>query len=221
MPRLPRNTFADFTYHVYNRGIGLAEVFHEPADYAALINLIASSSEQIPMRVLGYCLMPDHYHMVLQPYEDRDLSRWVHRLMTGYLRYYRQKHGVVGNLWNARFKSFPCQHDRHLGTVIRYCETNPIRAGLVERAEKWKYGSLYATANQKGPVAIEPGPIRRGKAWVELANEPMKERDLGLMRHSLRRGTPFGDSEWMIQTARIHGTEATLKPIGRPRKSEI
>ena len=82
MPRTARASLGGYAYHVINRGNGRSEVFHKDADYAAFLKLLAQASERLPMRLLAYCLMPNHFHLVLWPYEDGDLSRWMQWLMT-------------------------------------------------------------------------------------------------------------------------------------------
>ena len=171
------------------------------------------------MRVLGYCLMPNHFHLVLRPWGDGDLGRWMQWLLTTHVRRYRRHYGSSGHVWQGRFKAFPAQDDDHLITVLRYVERNALRAGLVRRAEEWPHGSLCLSQGKPGPVTLEPGPIERDAAWVERVNQPMSEAELAAMRHCLNRGTPYGSEGWMRQTATALGLESSLHPRGRPRKT--
>ena len=82
MPRTARASVGGMCYHVLNRGNGRAEVFHKDGDYAAFVELMAEANERLPMRILGYCLMPNHFHLVLWPRGDGDLSRWMQWLLT-------------------------------------------------------------------------------------------------------------------------------------------
>jgi putative transposase len=117
-------------------------VFHKPEDYEAFLRLIPLANERLPLRVLGYCLMPNHFHLVLWPREAGDLGRWMQWLMTSHVRRYHRHFGGSGHVWQGRFKAFPIQQDEHLLTVLRYMERNPLRANLVERAEEWRWSSL-------------------------------------------------------------------------------
>ena len=218
MPRTARASAADYCYHVLNRGNGRAEVFHKPEDYYAFAEAIAQASARLPMRVLGYCLMPNHFHLVLQPWGDGDLGRWMQWLLTTQVRRYRRHYGSSGHVWQGRFKAFPTQDDDHLMTVLRYVERNALRAGLVTRAEAWPHGSLAFSQSKAGPVPIEPGPIARDAAWVERVNQPMSDVELAAMRHCVNRGAPFGSDGWMRLTAANLGLESSLRPRGRPRK---
>ena len=77
MPRTARASAADYCYHVMNRGNASAKVFHKPEDYEAFLEMVAQAKDRLPMRVLGFCLMPNHFHLVLRPFGDGDLSRWM------------------------------------------------------------------------------------------------------------------------------------------------
>ena len=220
MPRTARASAADYCYHVLNRGNGRSEVFHDAEDYCAFLEMIAQSSARLPMRVLGWCLMPNHFHLLLRPYGDGDLSRWMQWLLPSHVRRYRKRHGSSGHVWQGRFKAFPCQDDGHLRTVIRYVERNALRAGLVTKAEDWPYGSLFATVNKTVPVTLDTSFQSRDEDWISRVNRPMSEKELASVRHCIRRGTPFGTKKWTSQTAESLGLIASTRPLGRPKKQE-
>lgn len=131
MPRTLRASLGDYCYHVLNRGNARAQVFHDDGDYRAFVDLIGTACERLPMRVLAYCLMPNHFHLVLRPHGDGDLSRWMQWLLTAHVRRHHRRYGTTGHIWQGRFKAFPTQDDGHLLAVLRYVERNPLRAGLV------------------------------------------------------------------------------------------
>jgi len=220
MPRTARASAADYCYHVLNRGNGRAEVFHKRDDYDAFLAMITEASGRIPMRVLAFCLMPNHFHLVVRPRNDGDLSRWMQWLLTTHVRRYRRHYGSSGHVWQGRFKAFPCQDDAHLLTVLRYVERNALRAGLVARAEDWPHGSLHARRPATGPVCLEPIPeIPAPAAWIKWVNRPMGEPELATIRNCLARGSPFGEADWSTRTASELGLESSLRPRGRPRKA--
>jgi putative transposase len=218
MPRTARASAADYCYHVLNQGNGRAEVFHKPDDFAAFLDMIAAAQGRSPMRVLGYCVMPTHFHLVLRPHGDGDLSRWMQWLLTTHVRRYRRQFGSSGHVWQGRFKAFPCQDDGHLVTLLRYVEGNARRAGLVGRAEDWPYGSLHTVAAPPGPVVLEPGPVPRDASWVTRVNRALGAADLAALRQCLARGAPYGSDAWARRTAADLGLESSLRPRGRPRK---
>src|SRR3990172_5128849 len=98
--------------------------------------------------------------------------------LTAHVRRYRQHYRSSGHVWQGRFKAFPVQQDEHLLTVLRYIERNPLRAGLVKRAEDWHWSSLRWCGAAGAPGLMHPGPVPRGDRWVRDVNQPMNEVDL-------------------------------------------
>jgi putative transposase len=172
------------------------------------------------MRVLSWCLMPNHFHLVLWPHAEGDLSQWMHWLLNTHVRRYHRHHRSSGHLWQGRFKSFAIEHDEHLLTVLRYVERNALRAGLVKRAEQWPWSSLACAggAGEK-PTYWHEGPVPRLAHWIDWVNEPATEAELMQLRVSVERGRPFGQAGWQKSMATRLGVEASLRPRGRPKKN--
>jgi putative transposase len=219
MPRTARASVGGICYHVINRGNGRAEVFHDNDDYDAFVRLMVDAHARLPMRVLAYCLMPNHFHLVLWPNADGDLSRWLQWLLTAHVRRYHRRYQTSGHVWQGRFKAFPIQEDDHLLTVIRYVERNPLRANLVKKVQNWRWSSLTAMAANPPLLFLHPGPTPRPSKWLERVAEPWTEAELERVRHSIQRGTPFGESDWTAQTAAQLGLESSPRPRGRPPRS--
>lgn len=207
-------------YHVINRGNGQAEVFHKDGDYAAFIKLMAEANERLPLRILGYALMPNHFHLVLWPRGDGDLSRWMQWLLTSQVRRYHRHYQGSGHVWQGRFKAFPIEQDEHLLTVLRYVERNPLRAKLVRRAEAWPWSSLSWRPTDECPQLLSDWPVPRPRNWVAMVNAAQTEAELAALRHSVVRGAPFGDERWKQRVAKRLGLESSLRPRGRPRLPE-
>ncbi|MEW6684163.1 MAG: transposase [Nitrospirota bacterium] len=134
MPRIPRGQMPGLTYHVLNRGNGRATLFHKDADYRAFCDLLDAAKMKFPVRVLGFCVMPNHFHLVVQPQTPSAFSTMMQWSLTSHLRRYHRHYHSSGHLWQGRFKSFPIQQDEHLLTVLHYVLLNPVRAGLVTQA---------------------------------------------------------------------------------------
>lgn len=217
MPRTARASVGGSIYHALNRGNRRAEVFHKPADFDAFVEAIAVARRHLPVDLFGYCLMPNHFHLVLRPREDGDLGQWMRRLLTTHAKRYHLHYGTSGHVWQGRFKAFPIQDDGHLATVLRYVERNPLRAELVSRAEHWKWSSLAGRlAGDPGLWLAEPAPD--DPAWLERVNEPLSAGDLARLRESVARERPFGTEDWTRRTAERLGLGFTLRGRGRPRK---
>ena len=218
MPRTARASVGGVCYHVINRGNGREEVFHKPADYEAVVALLAEAGERVGVRLLAYCVMPNHFHLVAWPRDDGDLSRWMQWLLTAQVRRYHRHYQGSGHVWQGRFKAFPIQQDAHLLTVLRYVERNALRAGLVERAEDWAWSSVrWWRDRRQWPVFLAEGPVDRGRQWVSAVNRPMSPEEEKTLRRSVNRGTPWGSPAWQKRTAGRLGLESSLRPRGRPR----
>lgn len=216
VPRSSRASAGGYCYHVLNRGNARAEVFHKAGDYAAFLHVMAEATLRVPMRTIGYCLMPNHFHLVLWPQADGDLSRFLHWLLTTHVRRYLRHYGHSGHVWQGRFKAFAIEEDDHLRTVLRYVERNALRAGLVARAETWPWSSLHPAPDAP---PLDPGPAPRGADWIEHVNTPMTEAEVEAIRLATRRNRPFGSDAWTHSTAQRLGLESSLRPPGRPRCS--
>ena len=214
MPRTARASVGGVCYHVINRGNARAKVFHDSEDYRGFLELLEESVERDRMRVLAYCLMPNHFHLAVWPREDGDLSRWMQWVMTSHVRRYHRAYQSSGHVWQGRFKAFPIQQDAHLLMVLRYIEGNPVRARLVKRAEDWRWSSLGRLAPW-----LHAGPVSRPKGWGRWVNKPLTESELEDVRRSVNRGTPFGRESWVRRTATRLGLEASVNPRGRPRST--
>lgn len=219
MPRTARASVGGLCYHVINRGNRKARVYHSEDDYRAFTQLIGRACERTPMRVLAYCLMPNHFHLVLWPTGDGDLSRWMQWLLTAHVRHYHKKRGTSGRVWQGRFKAFPIQDDGHLLTVLRYVERNPLRANLVARVEEWPWSSIGLWAMSERPTYLHAGPVDRPTNWPQHVNQPLTSAEMEALHRCIRRDSPFGQEVWISETAADLGLESSLRPIGRPRKS--
>ena len=218
MPRTARASVGNYCYHVINRGNARAEVFHAAGDYQAFVTLLREASERVPMRLLAYCLMPNHFHLAVWPYRDGDLSKWMQWLLTAHVRRYHRWHDSSGHVWQGRFKAFPIEQDAHLLTVLRYIERNPVRASMVARAEDWRWSSARAWIESLRSPCVEAGPVTRPQPWLNWLNEPMTDTEMQRIRRSVNRNAPFGSEAWTGVTAELLGLDASLRPIGRPQK---
>jgi putative transposase len=211
-------------FHVLNRGNARDLIFLEDDDYALFEKVMAQTMEHVAMRVLGYCLLPNHWHLVLWPIHDGDLGRFMQRLSTTHVRRWHLSRQTVGggHLYQGIYKSFPIQADEHLLTVLRYVERNPVRPTLVSRAEQWRWNSLWRRLhpdqNEDKP-ALCSWPFPRPADWVARVNRALGKKDLDALRVSVVRGRPFGDLDWQKDVALRLGLESTFRPRGRPRKT--
>lgn len=223
MPRRPRLAAGALAYHVLNRRVGRLPLFETPADYLAFEQILAEAVATTRLRIASYCLMPNHWHLLLWPRQDGELSemlRWI--TVTHTQRWHAHHHTAgTGPVYQGRFKSFPVQTDEHFVTVARYIERNALRANLVTRAEDWQWGSLWRRAHDDPQRAawLSDWPVDQPRDWTRWVNRPHTTSELEAVRTSVQRGRPFGDEGWVRRIATRFGMESTLRPRGRPKGS--
>jgi putative transposase len=206
-------------YHVLNRANARRPLFDDDGDYAAFERVLAQACERVSMRLLAYCVMPNHWHLVIWPRRDGDLSRFMNWLtLTHTQRWHQHRHTVGdGHVYQGRFKSFPVETSEYLLTVCRYVERNPVRACLVERAEHWRWSS----AGNRGSVPLHTGPMERPTDWSDWVNEGEMTEQLSAVRKSVTKGKPFGNPPWVEQMVTQWNLGATLRARGRPKKELV
>jgi putative transposase len=222
MPRSARQTPGGYVYHALNRAAARVKLFRKGADYAAFLRVFDEALAKHPLRVLGYCVMPTHWHVVLWPAADADLTSFLRWLtLTHSVRWHKHYHSTgSGHVYQNRFKAFAVGEDEHLLTVLRYVERNGLRAGLVRRAEDWPWSSL-ACRLARGEVAVRrlhPGPVPLPANWVKVVNAAETEAELEALRRSVARGSPYGPAGWVEAVVERLGLQSTIRPRGRPRK---
>ena len=223
MPRRPRLAAGDLAYHILNRRVGRLPLLEKAADYAAFEQILAEAQAQTKIRIAASCLMPNHWHLLLWPRQDGELSevlRWI--TVTHTQRWHAHHHTAgTGPVYQGRFKSFPVQTDAHFITVAGYVERNALRAKLVTRAEDWQWSSLWRRDQRDDKLTtwLSDWPVERPRDWLARVNRPQAASELDALRTSVQRGRPFGEEAWVRRMAKRFGMEATLRPRGRPKGS--
>lgn len=223
MPRTARHAPKGWVFHALNRAVARLPLFQKDADYEAFERVLAQAHERFPLEILAYCVMPNHWHFVLRPTKDGELTaflRWLTHTHT--MRWHAHNHtSGTGHLYQGRFKAFPVEDDEHFYAVARYVERNALRAGLVAQAEAWRWSSLWRreSGDADSRAILARWPVPRPRNWVEHVNAPQTESELAAVRCSVRRGSPFGNLDWQRYAARHLGLQSSLRPRGRPRRS--
>jgi REP-associated tyrosine transposase len=163
-------------YHVINRSVRRAPLLEEAGDYRALLDVLVEAQRRNPVRLLAYCLMPNHFHMVLWPLGDGDLSKFMHWFTMTHSKRWHAYRGTAGtgSVYQGRFKALPIEGELHFLTVCRYVEGNPLRAGLVSRAEHWPWSSLSQRCRNCITPVLETWPILPPEEWISLVNGESK-----------------------------------------------
>jgi putative transposase len=228
MPRPLRPIDEGLIYHVINRGNNRQRVFSKRADFEAFLKTLAELKERKPFELYGYCLLDNHFHLLIRPI-GASISRIMQSLLVSHTQRYHRNHHSGGHVWQGRFKSPVIQDDQHLLTVLRYIEANPLRAKIVKRAENYPWSSYQAHGVGAASELVDslvtyeeisPNPIIRRRRWAEKVHRPIQDSILASIRRSSESGRPYGDQAWVRRLAKRLDLDLSIRPRGRPRKTD-
>jgi putative transposase len=220
-----RRSIGGIIYHVLNRANARATLFKTHGDYEAFERVLTEAQQRQSMRILAYCVIPNHWHFALWPREDGELPQFMWWLAGTHAHRWRIAHRTIGmgHVYQDRYKSFPVQDDAHLLLVCRYVERNALAARLVQWAEQWRWSSPWrrVQGDERAMALLARWPLRpsRLQHWLELLNQPQSEKELQATRRSIERGAPLGDDSWCSQIAEQLELEWTLRPRRRPGRT--
>jgi len=221
MPRVARIVVPGHPHHVTQRGNNRQDVFFVDDDRQAYIGLLKKECAEHGLSILGWCLMPNHVHLVAVPHGQDALAKAIGRTDWRYAQYVGRLHHRSGHLWQNRF--FSCVLEGgHLVSALAYVDRNPVRAGMVRRP--WDYAWSSARAHVEGR---DPAGLLHMTAWRRLAGktdwrsllvrEGDHDRIRGLRDHT-RTGRPLGSDAFLAKLERALGHRLRSRPAGRPRK---
>ena len=193
MARAPRNTAPGQIHHVTNRGNRRAVIFHKPGDFKAFVKVLKDAAAKFSIRPIAFCLMSNHWHIVVQPKEDVSISTYMHWVTGTHVRRYHAHYGLVGlgHLYQDRFDNEACKDERQLLSMIRYVEANPLKARMVERAEDWRWSSLWLREHGDPDKVICPCPIELPANWAHYINTT-----------TIKKGEPTTDADLIADPSR-------------------
>jgi putative transposase len=218
MPRPLRQIAPGLIYHVLNRGNGRTLIFRKTGDFQAFLKILTEGLKRFDVELLAWCLMGNHWHLVLRPRRARQLQALMQWIGTTHVRRHHEHYGrASGHLYQGRYKHFPVEEDEHLLTLLRYVEANALRAGLVKRAQDWPWSSLHQRLRRAPLPPLSEWPVDRPAGWTRLVNQALDESRLKQVRQSMERDRPLGSPTWAAKMASRLGLEQTLHARGRPR----
>jgi putative transposase len=222
MARLARVVIPGMPHHIVQRGVRSLPIFPTDRDRKEYLDLLALLGKQYGVEYWAWCLMSNHIHLVAVPESADSLARAIGEAHRRYTRQINLREGVRGHLFQERFHSFPVETDSYLTSVIRYVETNPIRAGLAKTAEAYRWSSArYHVKGEPDPL-VKDSPIgRKSASWRDMLRET-SEADIEKARLHTSTGRPLGGEPWVKKIEKQLGVPLIPRrggwPKGKPRK---
>lgn len=191
-------------------------LFEDREDYWMFIKCAEEALSRTSVDIFAFCIMPNHFHFVVRPAGDRDLTQFMALMTMRHSKRWHRRRGSTGTgaVYQGRFRAFAIDTDRYFVAACRYVEANPLRGRLVERAEDWPWSSLYQRVKNCNVLPAAPWPILQPDGWTEMVNTTQKSREIQGLRKSARSNAPYGASDWASRTAALLGREATLRRPG-------
>jgi len=229
MARRLRLFAADIPYHVIQRGNNRNPIFFSEEDYLFFLDTLAEAKIKHPCLVLGYCLMTNHFHLLLQPKEKDNVSLLIKLLGGKYVRYINKAYKRTGTLWEGRFKCCLIDKNIYFLSCLRYIETNPVRAGMVVLPELYRWSSYRARAfGEKNAIldldswynGLGPNPQEQQLNYRKFFKTSMPESELKLIREMTQKNGLIGCSNFKEGIQRITGKKIIFRDPGRPANSE-
>ena len=198
MPRPRRICPANVVFHIINRANDRRRLFSQDDDYEEFLNLLRAAIERVPMLICAFCLMPNHWHLVVRPTTEGDISPFMHWLTCVHAMRVRRRWNAVGSghVYQDRFKSLPVETGVYYWNALKYVEANALRAGLVDRAEDWKWSSLVDRLSETPRISLD-SPIALPGDWPAWVNAEWSEHELAALREAIEAGRPYGSAAWL------------------------
>lgn len=200
MPRRSRKSMPASFFHVINRTARRVPIFTRSNEYRAFLEVLDDGLERYPVKLLAYCVMSNHWHLVVGPEGTEALSRFMRWVTSTHAVRWHHRHGTVGQgaLYKGRFLAVPITTAASLVRVCRYVERNALAAGLVKKAEDWPWCSLSERFRSDPRLALASAPFLVSTAWVDHVNAPAtpmdqainQQCDLGLWEDSNPTSVP-------------------------------
>ncbi len=222
MPRLSRTVFAGLPHHITQRGNRRENVFFTEEDRDIYLQWLKKYSSDHNVKILAYCLMSNHIHLIAVPAEEDSLQRMLKPLHMRYAQHINRQQQWSGHLWQGRFFSSPLD-EQYLWFCMRYVERNPVRAGMVEHAEDYLWSSAAAHCGLKKDTLLTTNSkhwaaFKDIKDWSAWLNEQENEEQLAIVRRNIQKNIPCGSDKFIKKLEKLAGRVLQFRPIGRPKK---
>jgi putative transposase len=221
MPRVARIVVPDLPHHLTQRGNNRQDVFFIDEDRRHYLKLLAEQCRRHGAKILGYCLMTNHVHLILIPSRPDSLAKAVGRTHWLYTQYVNRLHNRSGHLWQNRFYS-NAMDDGHCLLALRYVERNPIRARICRLANKYPWSSAAAHCGEPDAAALLDADawksLSRGLDWPAQLTDELDPAELRRLRRNWHTGRPLAGDAFLAKLEKKLGRRLRPSPVGRPKK---
>lgn len=217
MPRIPRIVLPNYPHHIIQRGNNRHQVFFDNKDRQNYLKLLGLFSKENHCKIYAYCLMVNHIHLLLEPGEKDSLAKLMQKLALCYTQYFNSKYKRTGRLWECRYHSSLIDKDSYMWAVIRYIETNPIKAEITERVEGYRWSSARTRLLGKDGKHIKlqryfnEGELEDYKKSIYI-NQANAETYITKQTYY---GRPIGNKKFLMGIGTKLGKDLIPKPRGR------
>ncbi|MDP9898524.1 transposase [Variovorax ginsengisoli] len=224
MARLPRLTLAGRLHHVIQRGNNRQDVFIEPADRERMLALLGEQAPRFGVALHAYVLMDNHFHLLVTPATDDGLPQFMQAVGRSYVRWFNDRHGRSGTLWEGRYRATLIQPERYLLTCMAYMDLNPVRAGQVADPREFRWSSHAHCVGLRHDRLVSPHPLywalgntpfAREAAYAELVHAGVSARDQRLLTESTLQGWAAGDADFIAQLEAVTPRRVVKGRAGR------
>ena len=225
MPRLARTVFANVPHHITQRGNRREDIFFTDEDREIYLAWLTDYCQEHNVDILAYCLMTNHIHLVAVPTTKEGLQNVLKPLHMRYAQRFNRQRGLKGHVWQGRYFSAPLD-DSYLWAAIRYVERNPVRAGIVKKAELYQWSSAAAHCHINEDKVLTSNAHWRSllsdiKDWSNWLAEDDEPEKVTIIRRNIEKGLPCGSDAFLKKLEKKVNRALKYKPQGRPKKSEI
>lgn len=225
MARLPRLSIAGYPHHVIQRGNNRQAIFQSDADRQRMLDLLLEQSAKNKVAIHAYVLMDNHFHLLVTPETSEGLPAMMQAVGRSYVRYFNDRVGRSGTLWEGRYRSTLIETDRYLLACMAYIDLNPVRAKMVEApiGHRWSSHAHYVGHSADKlvtPHALVWGlgntPFAREAAYQEWVNAGVATRDQTALTDATLRGWALGGEAFMADLKRRTPRRLQQSTAGRP-----
>jgi putative transposase len=218
MPRIARVVIPGCPHHIIQRGNRRLKVFFSEADKATYLTLLKRQIDKHGLRIWAYCLMDNHVHMVAVPCTEDSLAKAISETHRKYTCLINIREDWKGYLWQGRFISYPLD-DGYCYSVIRYIERNPVRAGIVVKAEDYRWSSARPHVAKAVDRLLSPCPLEPTIGeWLSYLRQRDREEDIRVIGEHEHTGRPLGSNDFVRRLEQLTGR--SLVPLRRGRKKD-